>query len=334
MQAIRQVFPEAQYDLLINATGLAVVDGWSLFNHIFVDDDTLNFAEYDVVVLAEPRHDGRYMPAAQRAKRRVFRPDSPYRTRILRRRVKHEVQVNMENAYFLGYSGTIPALYINTAPDSTAFDRFRGKIGVHLGAAGAANRKWLRPRWEETIRKIGAADAFILGGCAETREAEEVCEAAGALNACGRFQISETARLIANSRVLICVDGGPMHIAAAVQTPVVALFGATRIEKSRPWAQPGRVFTVESPVPCSPCHYTPRYKTCAENCCMAAITAQDVLNAVAVISNNHVEQLKYVVISAGKTLFGVKTRSYDVIRYLYDRLQGLRRKSLSMPPDI
>ncbi|MBU1229000.1 MAG: glycosyltransferase family 9 protein [Proteobacteria bacterium] len=71
-------------------------------------------------------------------------------------------------------------------------------------------------------------------------------------NLTGRTSLRETAALLAQARALVTADSGPMHLATAVATPVVALFGPT----SKAWGfQPsGRFDTVlEQALPCRPC---------------------------------------------------------------------------------
>ncbi|HEB84657.1 MAG TPA: glycosyltransferase family 9 protein, partial [Bacteroidetes bacterium] len=61
------------------------------------------------------------------------------------------------------------------------------------------------------------------------------------LDLTGRITLREAAALLQRMRVVVTNDTGPMHIAAAVGAPVVALFGPTDARRFRPWAAVERV---------------------------------------------------------------------------------------------
>jgi heptosyltransferase III len=70
-------------------------------------------------------------------------------------------------------------------------------------------------------------------------------------NFSGQLSLKELAALSARARLFIGVDSAPMHIAAAMQTPVVALFGPSGEVEWTPWMVPHRVLL--STHPCRPC---------------------------------------------------------------------------------
>ena len=85
----------------------------------------------------------------------------------------------------------------------------------------------------------------------------------------------ELAGLLARARVVVTNDSGPMHLAAAVGTPVVAIFGPTDPGRTAPAGAPSRV--LDRYVFCSPCFL--------EECpfgheCMKEITPEEVLAAL------------------------------------------------------
>ena len=69
--------------------------------------------------------------------------------------------------------------------------------------------------------------------------------------AAGRTEINQLAALFANTDFVICGNCGPMHLAAAAGTPVVALHGPTNPSQWAPWGNGHTVLYVD--VPCSPC---------------------------------------------------------------------------------
>ncbi len=68
----------------------------------------------------------------------------------------------------------------------------------------------------------------------------------------GQLSLKELAAVTARACLFIGVDSAPMHIAAAMQTPLVALFGPTTEFDWAPWQAPARVVTSDSH-PCRPC---------------------------------------------------------------------------------
>ncbi len=94
------------------------------------------------------------------------------------------------------------------------------------------------------------------------------------INACGKTSVNELAALIKKCHVFISGDSSPLHIASAVGTPFIALFGPTDSRRHLP---PGKNYIViNKGLDCSPC-----YKTrCRTKRCMVEITPEEVLAAV------------------------------------------------------
>ena len=69
--------------------------------------------------------------------------------------------------------------------------------------------------------------------------------------AAGKTQINQLAALFANADLVVCGNCGPMHLAAATGTPVVALHGPTNFSQWGPWGKGHTILHVD--VPCSPC---------------------------------------------------------------------------------
>ena len=92
----------------------------------------------------------------------------------------------------------------------------------------------------------------------------------------GKTTLKELAHLTSLSSVVITVDSGPMHIAAAMGVPVVAIFGPTAPWRTGPYGEGHTVIRKE--LPCSPCFS----KICKDkdNICMKEIEVRDVLSAV------------------------------------------------------
>jgi ADP-heptose:LPS heptosyltransferase len=94
------------------------------------------------------------------------------------------------------------------------------------------------------------------------------------VNLGGQTTLKELAYLYKSASLVITPDSGPMHIAAAVGTPVVALFGPTDPSRTGPYGE-GHV-VVRKEMPCSPCFL----KKCSTNRCMKEITVGEVFHEV------------------------------------------------------
>lgn len=95
-----------------------------------------------------------------------------------------------------------------------------------------------------------------------------------AVNLCGKSSLKSLAALYERSRLLITTDTGPMHIAASLGTPVVAIFGPTAPWRTGPFGNQHSVVRVD--LPCSPCFK----RHCKSHNCMKQINAEMVLDAL------------------------------------------------------
>jgi ADP-heptose:LPS heptosyltransferase len=93
----------------------------------------------------------------------------------------------------------------------------------------------------------------------------------------GRTTVGQLAALIQKLELLVAVDSGPAHMAAALGVPLVVLWGPARLEQVRPLSSRSPVCVVRHPVSCAPCYDTPRMKTCRRNICMQGISPERVL---------------------------------------------------------
>ena len=130
-------------------------------------------------------------------------------------------------------------------------------VAVAPGAVYGGAKRWGADRFAAAADRIAAAlgaTIAVVGTARERPEADAVARGvrAPALNLAGRTDLPVLAALLARSRILLTNDSGAMHVAAAVGTPVVAVFGPTEPAATGPL---GRAAVLRHPVPCSPCRY-------------------------------------------------------------------------------
>ena len=88
------------------------------------------------------------------------------------------------------------------------------------------------------------------------------------INLAGKTSLKELAYLYTLCSVLVTTDTGPMHIAAAMGCPVIAIFGPTDPVRTGPYGPGHQV--IQSDIPCSPCFK----KKCEDMTCMKEITVE------------------------------------------------------------
>jgi heptosyltransferase-2 len=129
-------------------------------------------------------------------------------------------------------------------------------IGLNPGAFFGSAKRWEAARYaaagERLARDAGARIA-ILGGTLERPLGEAIAAAldAPARVLCGETSLGDLVGVLARLRLLLTNDSGPMHLAAALGVPVVAVFGPTDWRETAPVGERNRL--VREPVPCSPC---------------------------------------------------------------------------------
>ncbi len=133
-------------------------------------------------------------------------------------------------------------------------------VAIHVGARNGQAKRWppahIAALAERLTRELDALVA-LTGAPNEAELAAAVVRRCGApvLNLVGRTTVPELAALLAASDLCVSGDSGPMHIAGAVGTPVVALHGPTDPAQSGPTAPDALVLRRE--LWCAPC-YDPR----------------------------------------------------------------------------
>ena len=93
----------------------------------------------------------------------------------------------------------------------------------------------------------------------------------------GKTDLNELGALLKRASVVISADSGPMHLASALGTPVVAIFGPTSPQVTGPYNKKAQHIILRKDVGCLvPCYEV----DCPDNKCMKAVTVDEVFNAV------------------------------------------------------
>ena len=158
-------------------------------------------------------------------------------------------------------------------------------VVLHPGS-GWPLKNWPPGRWGElaaALRQRYGVAPLVTGSAAEEELVRAVVAASGrrAVGLAGRLSLGGLIALLRRVRLLIATDGGPLHLAAAVGTPVVGLYGPADPVMYRPWCPPERRRVVRVQLPCSPCGtlLDPPCGAATEPACVTGITLDAVLTA-------------------------------------------------------
>jgi heptosyltransferase-2 len=149
-------------------------------------------------------------------------------------------------------------------------------VAINPGASFGTAKRWLPERFAAVgdLLAAGGARVVLVGGPAERAIGEAIAAqmSAPARMLCGRTTLPELVGVLSAMRMLVTNDSGPMHVAAALGIPVVAVFGPTDWRETHPVGDAHRV--VREPVHCSPC----RLRECPiDHRCMRRVTVDRVL---------------------------------------------------------
>lgn len=147
------------------------------------------------------------------------------------------------------------------------------------------SKRW--PYYAELAAKLAARVAIVVvGGQDDVVLGDEIIRAVGpsgrqAVNACGRLTLRESAALIGRASALVTNDSAPLHLATAMGTPIVALFGPTVPEFGFGPLRAGDVSLGIEGLQCRPCSsHGPLQCPLGHHRCMRDLTVEAVIAAI------------------------------------------------------
>ena len=197
----------------------------------------------------------------------LWRWSFTHRYKLPRRTPRHTVETNLDALRRLGLYPEEHEKALVMVPGEEAETR----VDSLLAAAGLARggfihvhptSRWLFKTWTEAqtadlLRRLSKdGHRIAITGAPDARERSIVARTLAAAQVpvsdfSGQLTLRELAALAGRARLFFGVDSAPMHIAAAMGTPVVAIFGPSGEKEWGPWHVKHRVVT--SAHPCRPC---------------------------------------------------------------------------------
>jgi heptosyltransferase-2 len=259
--------------------------------------------EYNLIqVLAGGRRIGHRYLHFDRLNLNFLKQDSIYEDDAL-----HVVEKNLQLLPFLGVpvpaqpAGLFMAITDDDQRVAAAWLQTHGigrrlLLGLHPGSAmfkNHVNKRWPAASFAQLAAQCVDqldADVLVFGEPAEQQLKDDIVAQAARparVLAVNDTSLRQSAALIKRCALMVTNDSALMHVAAAMQTPVVALFAYTNPRGLYPWQVPHRL--VRHALPCSPCfYYSPKPAQCRvklDFACIRHITVREVFRAMTDLLN-------------------------------------------------
>ncbi len=193
---------------------------------------------------------------------------------------KHESEYMLDVAVAAG-GATVPAIpRFEIDRCDLPFHLPRSFVAIAPAAGEFANaRVWPAQRFVKLSAMLVSAghDVVVVGGQDAKPAAEEIANCigpGGTISLAGCTTLNQLAAVLRRASALIGNDSFPAHLAAAVNTPVLAIFGPSNVGAWAPRSD--RAITLTAGLPCSPCLYTGyrlgRREGCPSRTCLTEIT--------------------------------------------------------------
>jgi len=296
LRAVRETWPEADVDLLIAGYTRDLVVSNPCVDRILIHDADELDKDYDVALVLHPGLRQNRLAWLSGARVRIGYTGAGGGFYLTRRqkddravRIRHEVRSALEIARLAGCSTTDRSLMISTTregeTEAEEFFQREGIEGVTVAIHPGARQEYIR--WSEvgfaavadTLIRMHGVTVLLTGSAGELNLIEEVV---GLMEeepvvACG-FPLTTLVSLLGRCDLFLGNSTGPMHMATAIQVPVVAIFGATHPLDSHhewgPWGADHQVVTFDRALA------RERSDECTPYDCMSLIPVDDVLSAV------------------------------------------------------
>ena len=310
LNAVRESFPKAEIDWVISKNLKGLLEDNPLINDLIVlDKDSwksisklpktiagiarlkreLKKKKYDIVIdlqgLLRSGLIARSTPAAMKVGFADSREGSGlfYDKKIITDGSLHAVDKCLEAAKAIGAKVNKAKFPLYAGKE--AKEKIRELIGdtreyiVIVPSARWASKRWPAEKFAGLIKKISLP--CIIAGAKGDRKISGKIKAGNedrVIDLCGKTGLKELVALLAGAKAVVSNDSGPLHIAAALDRPVVAVFGPTDPAKTGPygWQTNKKLAVLRTPVPCGPC----RNRNCDNLICMDKISVNMVMKAL------------------------------------------------------
>jgi heptosyltransferase-2 len=213
---------------------------------------------------------------------------------------RHEADLSLDYARELGWHGDwirseifIPDdIEAEVGEDVAKLDKARPIVGFHYGCINSWTwiyKKWHLERFIEVAERLHNETGcyiYLGGGPSERDEGDQFKLSLPehiqeyVIDTVGKLSLKHSAAWMRACNLFISNDSGPMHMAAALEVPLVAIFGMSSEIKNGPWVDPTKDLAdvITAPLWCRPCYGTDRHKMCERGDCLSEISVDMVYN--------------------------------------------------------
>jgi lipopolysaccharide heptosyltransferase I len=199
-----------------------------------------------------------------------------YRYRVRTQTDLHAVEKNLQLAEFIGCGRAEPVFPLPPLAEVPKIVQNIGRYAVIAPSAGTLVKRW-PAQYFGTLASCLPIPSIVVGGGSDAALGDEVASLSNfsAVSLAGKTSLGDLAAIIAGAEFFVSCDSGPMHLAAALNVPVFAIFGPTSPLRTGPY---GNIHTViRLDLACSPCFTR---KPCPDWRCIRDITPEMVLDAI------------------------------------------------------
>lgn len=319
LRALKQSFPDTHLALMATPRVKEVIEGCPYIDEIIYYDilgkdkgisglirliQTLRMKKFDLVLeldhyyritslityLAGIKNRVGFDLAGQ-GRRGLITIKAPYRID------RHEVEAFLEAAKVVGADVSKKELVeiwvseedkalVNTFLTNEGVAKDDLVIGIHPGTGpSATSRRWSPEKFgklADWLINDKRAKVIFTGAKSELELINECVKfmTTKPIIAAGKLNLKQFAQLCRRYKLFICVDTGPLHIAAAMKTKVIGLYGPNTPLKWGPYGN-GHI-AIYKKLPCSPCtkQYLGQVSKCKNPECMKQISVEEVMTAV------------------------------------------------------
>ena len=176
--------------------------------------------------------------------------------------VRHPQLVQRYAALAGPLSGTLPAPRLNSTVEQQRAARSALNLPLEgtpivfcPGAEYGPAKRWPAPHFATLAKQVATTQqpVWLIGSARDAAVGDAIAADAGgtALNLCGRSTVEQAIDLIASARCVVSNDSGLMHVAAALERPLVALYGSSSPGYTPPLSSKASI--VSRNLSCSPC---------------------------------------------------------------------------------
>lgn len=288
LTALRRKFPDSQIDVMASERNIEILRGLDTIDTLLLPNE-IPPCSYDYGIQTE-FSSGAFRKTADCLCREVITFQN--RDFLKWHEAVHNLMMVRNN--FMAWRGEFIPLDIHISEqDQAVANDMAGHfeyLVIHQGCFADdgvwRNRLWPVENWYQLLKKLRKKyelKILVLGGPSERKKTDELIKLKlPIIDLVGRTSIKRSAAIVKGAKLCISIDCGLMHIAAAVNTPQIALFGCTSAVKSAPWRSDNKYIIVRYPIECEACYLKNLllFRTCRDPRCMKNISYERVFKII------------------------------------------------------